>query len=55
MKCDTCKNQKHDSYAQGSEDYCSVGNWFGLGDTRKPVDETLWDDCEDYKPLEGKK
>jgi hypothetical protein len=55
MKCDTCQNQRHDPESAGSWDYCAIGNWYGLGNNSDIIDQTLWDDCEDYKPLEGKK
>lgn len=49
FKCDSCK---HREYAEEISDIvCSQGHWCGSGDDQDfppGVDESCWDDCDDY-------
>ena len=47
MKCDDCKHQKY--IAKDNVTNCLMGHWFGFGDPKEDIDQTLWDDCDDYE------
>jgi len=55
MKCDTCEHSTYSFEVQGIEPFCNEGHWSGLGEDPEAGDQTIWDDCGDFKDKENVK